>query len=92
MEKGTRRSCSLILVARTVLSQMWSSVALKSYRCHTTTIIQKLNMDGIVLSSGPGDPAEYTFMTEKIKAFMDEKETYAGYLSGTSAYGPDCGC
>lgn len=41
-----------------------------------------MEYDGIVLSSGPGDPAEYTFMTEKIKNFMAEKKPMLGICLG----------
>ncbi len=42
----------------------------------------QIQYDGIVLSSGPGDPAQYTFMTDKIKAFMKEKKPMLGICLG----------
>jgi carbamoyl-phosphate synthase small subunit len=41
-----------------------------------------ISYDGIVLSSGPGDPAQYMFMTDKIKAFMKEKKPILGICLG----------
>ncbi len=41
-----------------------------------------LKYDGIILSSGPGDPARYSFMTSKIKAFMEEKKPILGICLG----------
>ena len=41
-----------------------------------------IQYDGIVLSSGPGDPAQYLFMTEKINNFMSERKPILGICLG----------
>lgn len=41
-----------------------------------------LDYGGVVLSSGPGDPAQYTFMTEKIRFLINEKKPLLGICLG----------
>lgn len=41
-----------------------------------------LDYDGVVLSSGPGDPAQYKFMLEKVHALISEKKPLLGICLG----------
>ena len=38
--------------------------------------------DGIVLSSGPGDPAQYSFMTDRVRALLETRKPVLGICLG----------
>jgi len=42
----------------------------------------KINYDGVVLSSGPGDPARYVFMVDKIREFIASRKPLLGICLG----------
>ncbi len=44
--------------------------------------LSKYRYDGIVLSSGPGDPAQYAFMLERIRALLEERKPMLGICLG----------
>jgi carbamoyl-phosphate synthase small subunit len=42
----------------------------------------KISYDGVVLSSGPGDPAQYHFMVDKIRDFIGSRKPLLGICLG----------
>jgi len=50
-----------------------------------------IRYDGIVLSSGPGDPAKYAFMNEKIREFLRQRKPLLGICLGHQLIGQAAG-